>query len=761
ESLPVLHDREFGIRGAFAFGIQVKGKVIAVLEFFKSRPVSDHEGVLFVAEVLGSQLSQVLERQYADEELRFQTEALGKHALVSMSDIDGRIFYVNDRFVEVSGYRREELIGSRHQILRSGRHSPAYYDELWDTIRRGDIWHGELCNRAKDGSFFWVDTTILPGRDELGRVNRYIAVRTDITKLKETQAELIRSLADVESSRDRVELQATALAQMTEDLIRAREKAEKAAETKSRFLANMSHEIRTPMNGVLGMTELLLDTDLDPEQREFAQTIASSGEILLTLINDILDLSKLEAGRVELESREFDMQRVAIDVLGLLRTGAEDKGVAILLRHPQNVPTMLKADPVRFRQILTNLVSNAIKFTASGHVLVETDVMAHEEGRNSIRIAVHDTGIGIPEQARSGLFDAFTQADASTTRKYGGTGLGLAISRTLVELMGGEIGVESEPGIGSTFWFTLPLAEPTSGREEGPGTEGLKGRRILVVAANAEQRRTLGDYVRDFGMDGEEADSPHEAISKLRAAAQASEPFQFLLVDDWSIQTDAIGLGLELRREGPDGTTAAILLSDANWKGREETLLEAGWSALLPPLLTPRQLALALAASGKGASPTPPPSLLTGSDLSEALASRMAEPIESPAESAKAGTGLHVLVAEDNRVNQKLALRMLERLGCEVDVANDGQEAVERLFKGEYDLVFMDCQMPNMDGYEATRAIREKEEASDRRIPIVAMTANAMEGDRERCLDAGMDDYTTKPISLSALEQMLGKWSGG
>ena len=528
---------------------------------------------------------------------------------------------------------------------------------------------------------------------------------------------------------------------LEEELTRAKQAAESAVMAKGEFLATMSHEIRTPLNGIVPMLDLLLHSRMAPDQQELVKTASASAQQLLRIVDDILDYSKLEADRLDLETTTFNLREVAESVITLMERPAEAKGLRLQLHIDQGVRLPVRGDPVRLRQVLSNLISNAVKFTERVGVSLAIRRLGESAAQHQLRFEVKDTGIGIDARAQDRLFQAFSQADASTTRLYGGTGLGLAICRRIVTLMGGRIGVDSEPGRGSTFWFEVPLLKVQGDMPSQP-TE-LHGGRVLLITTDQRLRMRLTLLLPNWGLRVTTVENTHDALERLRQAHAQGDPWSYsvVLADLSSLRNTALALARNLERKNQYGEARLVYL-----RGEDATSQDLPQGAQVIPRNAPdADLRSVLAASGVS------------------WASHAPESVAPPRREAPDPTRkARILLVEDNPVNLMVAQRLLQVLGAECDTAGNGEVALQKIEAAQYDLVLMDCQMPVLDGYGATRRWREIEQArrATHRLPIVAMTANAMAGDRQKCLDAGMDDYLPKPVTKGELERCIERWRG-
>jgi PAS domain S-box-containing protein len=674
-------------------------------------PLRDADGKIVGVQIL---FWDVTDRQQAQQALDHERDLLQ----TLMDNIPDDIFFKDkaSRFVRASKaiatrsglLDPKELIGKSDSDIFSEEYAQATLRDEQRVMETGEPLVGKEERRVwADGHVTWSSTTKLPLHDKESNIIGTFGISRNITPLKIAQ----------------------------DNLREARDAADSANRAKSDFLANMSHEIRTPMNGIIGMTELMLDTKLTPTQYEYLRMVQDSGESLLALVNDILDFSKIEAGQMELDPASFDLRDSLGDTLKSLAMRSHGKGLELAFAVDPDVPWVLEGDLGRLRQVIVNLIGNAIKFTDEGEILLDISCQARTNSNCTLLFSIRDTGIGIPPDTQSRIFEDFQQADRSTTRRYGGTGLGLAISSRLVELMGGRIGVDSEPDCGSTFYFTANF--PISGSIDHQYSVQFSQTPVLIVDDNETSRRILFDMLTNWGLNPTVATNAREAFDILRDAMSGKAPFQLALVDANMPDVDGFQFASWVRDEETVAKTPLVMLTSAGQPG--DALRQSSFNitaTLLKPVKQSELFDAVVATLGVRSHEQEPEEQL---------------PITAPLQSVR------VLLAEDNRVNQKLAKVVLEKLGCQVTVVANGARAVAAWSEQEFDVVLMDVEMPEMDGFDATTEIRRREQDSKQHIPIIAMTAHAMVGDRERCLEAGMDDYLSKPVRMDQIRTMLTK----
>lgn len=769
-------------------------------------------------------INNVTQRKLNEDRLRKLSQAVEQSpAAVLITDLKGKIEYVNPKFSQVTGFSQEEAIDQNPSILKSGLVEEETYKKMWDALAAGGEWRGELLNKKKNGELYWEVASISAIKNQAGETTHYLVVREDITSRKQAESAARRETAKLSTmisgmeegvvfaDRDDVVVEVNeflcrllgvrradilgkrlweihkepALSQVRKivenlrldpdrqavsmqrpigeaevimrvkaikrdgvydgvllnvinvtDLVAARRQAEDANRAKSEFLAVMSHEIRTPMNGVIGMIDLMLGGDITAEQREYLSLARNSAQSLLTVIDDILDFSKIEAGKLKLEKVRFNLRDTLGDSLRLLSGWALEKGLELIGRIKPEVPEEIIGDPGRLRQVVVNLLSNALKFTDHGEVAMEVKLLKSHQGQVELGFTVRDTGIGIPVDKQVAVFQAFEQADMSSTRAHGGTGLGLAISSQLVELMGGHMSLVSKPGQGSSFSFSVQMGVPDQVATPRGIAKKLVGSRALVVDDNFSNREAVAELLIYMGLEVMTAVGLQEADEIIETALLEGRPFNLILLDTIIPKQDPLNFAQEVMGNRDLGVKIIMMLATADRRAERELYKEAGLTHCLAKPILQSELQEVVS------------QILSDQDLTMARFGHAAASSSVP-------VGLKVLLAEDNLVNQRVASELLRREGHRVQVANNGLEALAKLERERFDLVFMDLQMPRMDGLEATKRIRQREVKTGEHVPIVAMTAHAMRGDRERCLTAGMDDYLTKPIDPDLMNQVI------
>ena len=639
--------------------------------------------------------------------------ALDEHAIVSITDKKGVITYVNKKFTEISGYQSKELIGRTHRLVNSGIHPKSFFASLWKSVHRNEVWHGDVCNVAKTGEHYWVHATVMPVFNQFEELESIISVRTDITRQKQIETELLAE----------------------------KEKAEEASRAKSGFLANMSHEIRTPMNAVIGMSHLALQHSDDPGVKGYIDNIQTAAQNLLGIINDILDFSKIEAGKLEVEQAAYRLDNVLNNLASVVEVKASEKGLPVVFNVADDVPLSLEGDALRLGQVLLNLVNNAIKFTNTGEIRVDVSLISQKDEQVSLRFAVTDTGIGLSKKQQQMLFQAFSQADISTTRQYGGTGLGLAISKQLTELMGGQIGVFSEPGEGSEFFFTIQNKRHQRVEAEHADLNAI---RVLYIDDDPIALSSVLELCASEGIEAEgESNSPDGLNHLVNTSLSDQAEFDVVMVDWQMPMLDGFQVAQSIRNNPALAKQPAIILitshNDESLQSRVNSKL---FDAVLLKPVSGEQLV---------------------ESLKEVLTKRSKCSVRSSVgftqgddQHISSRAGARVLIAEDNKINQEVIQGLMAPFNMDITLVSNGLELVQAVQHAQFDLILTDIQMPELDGMEATRQILAM--PLPKPPPVIAMTAHAMTEDIRRCHEAGMSDHISKPIDPDRLKDVLVRW---
>ncbi len=689
-------------------------------------------------------LRDITQQKDSDKELRDTTSYLQAvldtvlDGIITINEA-GYIEAFNPAAEKIFGYKCEEVLGKNVKILMPTSYQKehdGYLSNYKETGKAKVIGIGrEVTAQKQDGTQFPMELGIT--EMDLSGERKFVGIIRDISERKATEDMMFEYAKDLEIK--------------TLEAETAKEKAFETTRIKSEFLANMSHEIRTPMNGIVGMTSLLLEDRLNEEQRERVRVIRSSGDALLNIINDILDLSKIESGKFVMENINFDLQLACMDIMEILKSKAHEKGLELILRYAPKTPEHIIGDPGRLRQILMNLIGNGIKFTEKGSVMLNIETKEINNKDVTLRFEVVDTGIGIPREKQQLIFESFSQAETSTARKFGGTGLGLAISKKLVEIMGGEIGVSSYENHGTTFWFTVKTPIGVSKEPILPNSYDLSDIPVLIADAHPENQKIFKEYTENSNMRVTTCSTQDEAIQELHSAADLRRPYSVAILSHQLPLFDAFHLAKRIKSDDKIKDTSLVMVTLLGVPGEAKKVTQHGFSGYLVKPVPSRTLSGVLE------------TILYAKDKREEIPLVTRHTVVNQDSTVKQTEDKNlqfdakVLVAEDNRTNQLMITQMLEMMGCELDIASNGREAIEALDEKKYDIVLMDCMMPEMNGYEATENIRSQEK-DDEHITIIALTANALPEDKKKCIDTGMDDYLTKPMQKSDLQKILSKW---